>query len=204
MPRDATRDYYEEHAEDYFDQTHAVDLESLWARSRETLTPGALILDLGCGSGRDALYFAGAGFQVFGVDYAQSLLKLAKDFARQPMVLGDFRALPFRDSTFDAVWSIGSLLHTQRQSISYILSQIHRVLKPGAILFASVKKGQGATTDALGRYNVFYLREEWEYILRKSAYTIIDIEETVEMREIRPGHTIEIVWITSLARASGT
>jgi SAM-dependent methyltransferase len=201
MPKDPTRDYYEEHAQGYFNQTYDVNLQPLWTQLRQELEPRAFILDLGCGSGRDVRYFADQGFRVVGVDYAANLLRLAKDFTQQPLVLGNFHYPPFRDSAFDAVWAIGSLLHIRRQVIPYVLAQIHRILKEGAILFTSVKKGCGEGMDSQGRYNVFYLRHEWKDILKEQAYDIIGIEETVEIRENKPGHIEEITWITCLARA---
>jgi SAM-dependent methyltransferase len=59
----STRRYYETHASEYFRGTCNVDLSSLWNKLGKRLKLGALILDLGCGSGRDLLHFSQRGFR---------------------------------------------------------------------------------------------------------------------------------------------
>jgi len=198
---DPTKDYYEEYALEYFKQTSALNLQPLWSKLSQHIEPNAFILDLGCGSGRDVRYFAVKGFEVIGLDYAARLLKLARDTTQQPLVLADFNFLPFLDNSFDAVWAIGSLLHTPRQFIPYVLAQIHRILKAEGILFTSVKKGYGEKIDSHGRYNVFYLGHEWENILRENAYDVVETEENVEIRETKSGQSQELTWITCITRA---
>ncbi len=200
MPEDRTKKYYETHASDYFLATHAIKLQPLWEKLSEKLNPDALILDLGCGSGRDVRYFAGQGYQVIGLDYASGLLKLAKTFAQQPLVLADFIASPFRDNTFDAGWAIGSLLHLPRQLISAALTEIHRILKPGSILLTSIKKGSGEKTELDGRHCLFYQPDEWANRLMENGYEIIIIEEAVEIRKRPPGAEERITWIVCLAK----
>lgn len=202
MRENSTRDYYEKHATEYFNQTYAANLQPLWAKLSKHLHAQASILDLGCGSGRDVKHFADEGFNIVGVDYATSLLKLAKEFFQQPFVLGDFNFLPFRDNSFDAVWAIGSLLHTPRQSLPHVLNQIHRVLKVEGVLFSSIKKGHSESIDSCNRYNVFYLKDELQDILQESAYQVIQIEESIEIREIESGYNKKITWITCLAKTT--
>jgi ubiquinone/menaquinone biosynthesis C-methylase UbiE len=74
-----------------------------------------IILDLGCGTGRDSLHLAGGGAVVIGLDTARSGLLLAqKRAAASPFKLSwvesDCRILPFSDAQFDAVYCFG-LLH---------------------------------------------------------------------------------------------
>jgi SAM-dependent methyltransferase len=200
MPEDSTHLYYETNARDYFCATKNVDLTPLWADLEKELKPGALILDLGCGSGRDLLHFSLCGFRTVGIDYSLNLLKLAAPFSRQPVVLGDINSLPFNDNTFDAVWAIGSLLHIPRALLPYALLQIRRVLKPGSVFLTSVKKGRGEAVDSRGRYTVFYRQSEWEQLLRENEYEVIKAYESLEAREAGPEGEREITWIVCLAR----
>ncbi len=52
-----TSNYYNQHAQAFFENTYQVEMESLYAPFLRYLPEQALILDLGCGSGRDTLAF---------------------------------------------------------------------------------------------------------------------------------------------------
>lgn len=200
---DSTRYYYETHANEYFRSTCNVELSSLWFKLEERLKTGALILDLGCGSGRDLLHFSRRGYRAVGIDYSHNLTRLAKQYTRQPVVKGEFTHLPFKDSTFDAVWAIGSLLHVPRYSLPPVLLEIHRVLKPDSLLLTSVKRGCGEEVDSLGRFNVFYQPNEWGEILEDQGFKIIEIERQTEIRVARDNTKTEITWIVCLAASPG-
>lgn len=201
MQEERTKNYYNTHAKEYFAETYTTELPQLWAEMAQHLHHGASILDLGCGSGRDVSYFASRGFDVVGIDYAVQLLRLAWNFTDRPLVLADFRSLPFRASSFDAVWALASLQHVQRQRIRHVLSEIHRVLKAQGLLFSSIKGGSGDNVDKRGRYNALYQQREWESILRSTGYDIADLQETMETRETGAGQYEQIAWITCLATA---
>jgi len=200
MREDTTHEYYETHADEYFQATHAADLHPMWRNFSQHLQTNALILDLGCGSGRDMRHFAQQGFRVVGVDYSSKLLQLAQSFTRQPLVLGNFVHLPFQNQTFDAVWSIGALLHVPRLLLPSVLAQIHTVLKPDSVFFTAMKKGTGEGVDDLGRFHVFYQPREWKDILTENGYEVLEIRESSELREVGPNDIREIIWIECLAR----
>jgi ubiquinone/menaquinone biosynthesis C-methylase UbiE len=202
MYMDSTRAYYETNAEEYFRATYSQSLWPLWEKLGARLEPGSSILDLGCGSGRDARYFASQDFQVIGIDISFNLLKLAKQFSHQPFAQADFFSLPFRESSFDAVWAIGSLLHAPRQLLPFVLAEVHRVLKPGGIFLASIKKGGSEAVDARGRYFAYYQLSEWQHILAENGYGEVEVEEMSEFRKNASGEEIEIVWLVSLAKAT--
>lgn len=199
--KDATKSYYEAHADAYFRATYSADLQPLWDKLTTKLRRGDCILDLGCGSGRDLRYFSQHGFRAVGIDYSLRLVELARAYAEQPVILGDFASLPFEDKSFDAAWSIGSLVHVPRESISSVLSEVHRILKDGAFILTSVKKGKGEEVDDLGRYNVFYSADEWASVQVRNGYEVVEVEETVETRTTKPGNVKRIVWIVGLARS---
>ncbi|MBI2152247.1 MAG: class I SAM-dependent methyltransferase [Candidatus Rokubacteria bacterium] len=70
--------------------------------------PGALALDLSCGTGNYALALAQRGFRVVGVDVSEPMLRVARAKARRggialALVRADGGALPFRAGAFDLV-----------------------------------------------------------------------------------------------------
>lgn len=77
---------------------------------QEKFPPGRA-LDLGCGTGANALYLAKHGFDVIGIDYVGRAIETAKQKARQQNVRVEFRAadvlsLSF-DRSFDLILDIG-------------------------------------------------------------------------------------------------
>ena len=98
---------------------------------------GKRALDVGTGTGQFALYLAGSGFVVTGIDLAENMISHAKQNAGRHKLdidfqIGDAERLEFEDNTFDVVVSRNLLwtLPNPQQAIF----EWHRVMKPGAIL----------------------------------------------------------------------
>ncbi len=60
--------YYEDNAEEYIRSTKDLDMSALYDQFLPHVPAGGLILDAGCGSGRDAKRFAEMGFRVEAID----------------------------------------------------------------------------------------------------------------------------------------
>ena len=71
---------------------------------------GAVILDAGCGEGRNSVYLAKQGFKMYGVDIASRAIEKAQRWIRSEglteivnLRVGDVTRLPYEDDFFDAV-----------------------------------------------------------------------------------------------------
>ena len=71
-------DYYNINASNYVKSTLHVDMQPLYQRFLPLLPERALILDAGCGSGRDARYFIKHGCQVMAFDASAEIAVLAE------------------------------------------------------------------------------------------------------------------------------
>ena len=101
------------------------------------LTPGARILEVGCGTGELTVVLAGLGYKVFGIDISWNMLARAIEKNNDSGLgilfsKGDAEAPPFRAETFDAVFSrhlIWTLPDPDRAVANWL-----RLLKPGGVL----------------------------------------------------------------------
>ena len=74
-----TIDYYNANFEDFISGTLNLDFSSTQDRFLSLLPAGAKILDFGCGSGRDSLYFKKHGFQVTATDGCLNMCRAASE-----------------------------------------------------------------------------------------------------------------------------
>jgi len=105
------------------------------------LDPGARILDIGCGVGRDARAFLAAGHDVTAVDASHEMARIATDVTGQPALRMRFDEMEFLDE-FDGVGACASLLHVPKDDMSDILARVVRSLRVGGVLQLSVKYGE--------------------------------------------------------------
>lgn len=85
---------------------------------------GASILDVGCGSGKLARFWSRQGRNVLGLDISDQALQFTRSQG-VAVIKADVRRLPFKDGTFDLVYSDGLLEHfTDPESI---LAELFRV-----------------------------------------------------------------------------
>ena len=92
-------------------------------------------LDLGCGTGIAIPGLLERGWRVVGVDLSGDQLRLARQRAGGPglgLVAADAAALPFPDSSFDAVVSV--LTHTDLDDPEAAFTEAARVLRRGGRL----------------------------------------------------------------------
>lgn len=95
---------------------------------------GDLILDLGCGNGRDLRHFESVGLNVAGVDISMGQLKVVKQRAEAPpmLVRGDVCSLPFKDETADGAILVATLHHLPTaEERSLAVSEVWRSLVAG-------------------------------------------------------------------------
>lgn len=96
---------------------------------------GEYILDLGCGDGQLTQRIAATGAQVLGVDASPEMVAAARERGIEAEQ-ATAEALPFRDATFDAVFS-NAALHWVRDQDAMV-AEVHRVLKPGGRFVAEM------------------------------------------------------------------
>jgi SAM-dependent methyltransferase/uncharacterized protein YbaR (Trm112 family) len=86
------------------------------------------VLDLGCGAGKFALFYAALARRTVGVDVAPYFLPRAR--AQVVLVVADLRRLPFRKQTFSRAYSLDVLEHLDEGGVLDLLCEARRTLAP--------------------------------------------------------------------------
>jgi SAM-dependent methyltransferase len=90
------------------------------------------VLEVGCGPGRDGVAITAAGFRYTGTDLSPGMVGAARAAGLEAHV-ASATDLPFDDDTFDAAWSMSTLMHLDDSELEAALSEITRVLVPGGL-----------------------------------------------------------------------
>jgi ubiquinone/menaquinone biosynthesis C-methylase UbiE len=106
----------------------------------------AKILELGCGLGRDTIFFSKKGYRVTAIDFSKQAIKKAKENAERlgakdiKFLNQDIsKKLKFKDGSFDVVYARLTLHYFTDKVTEKIFQEIKRVLKPKGILCACCK-----------------------------------------------------------------
>jgi SAM-dependent methyltransferase len=95
----------------------------------------ARVLEIGCGTGVEALKKVEKGAEISAIDISKAAIDKAKQLSAQRGLKADFRvmdaeALDYADSEFDLVCGEGVLHHL---NLDIMMRQIRRVLKPDGV-----------------------------------------------------------------------
>lgn len=131
-------------------KTHkSAQLFSHYAEEKEKLFPRkSLIVDVGGGTGEDALYFLQKGHSVVLLDISDFALKTAEEKTRAHNLSSKLavrkvdyglEALPIKDSSVDIVYSRISLNYFDAEHTSKLFKEVYRILKPGGSAYLTFK-----------------------------------------------------------------
>lgn len=156
------------------------------------------VLELGSGQGRDTIFLAQQGLQVYALDYCESGINLMSqkvedlDLAESiTAVCHDVRnPLPFDDESFDACFShMLFCMALTTAELEYLSGEIRRVLKPGGLNIYTVRNTndvhfgtgiyRGEDMHEVGGFIVhFFSREKVEHLAQ--GYEMVEVEEFEE------------------------
>lgn len=179
-----TIEFYNDNADEFVVGTVNADMTQMYEMFLKYLHKNDVILDLGCGSGRDSKYFIKQGYRITAIDGSSECCKLAKQLINQDVECLEFNQIKYI-SQFDGVWACASLLHIPKSELCGCLKTILMALKDNGIMYASFKYGDFEGYKD-GRYFTNFTENSFaEMISEISEFKVIETQVTGDVRNGR-------------------
>lgn len=190
-----TIEYYNVNAKKFLNDTINVDFSDAQNKLLNKLAAGALILDFGCGSGRDTKYFLDRGYAVEAIDGSSEFCKFASAYTGievKHMLFQDLQEV----KKYDAIWACSSILHLPYEELVDVMKKMVTALKDNGLIYTSFKYG---TFEGIrnGRYFIDMTEESLEKLLQDVDR--LTVEETWVTSDVRPGRGEE-KWLNLFLR----
>jgi ubiquinone/menaquinone biosynthesis C-methylase UbiE len=171
----ATIGFYDREAKSW-DAQHPVRL--YWGEMEtffKNLPNNSRVLEIGCGTARDAQDYLLRNYRYVGTDISESFinegskLNPGKDF-----VLQSAYEMSFASDCFAGFWVAATLLHIPKDRINEVLNSICRVVQNEGVGFISLKQGVGEKEDEEGRWFSYYSQNEFTEILMNNNFSVVE------------------------------
>ena len=190
-----TADYYAKNAGDFVASTFDVDVSVLRDRFLKHLPARGRILDAGCGSGRDALAFFRAGYDVSAFDAVPEMVEAARKKTGLKVDCDTFQELSAL-AVYEGIWACASLLHVPLVDMSDVFLRLARALVANGVLYCSFKFGDGEV-ERNGR--VFSCFTDVGFRDFVSGTGFFEVEELWTSTDVRPEREAEM-WLNVILR----
>lgn len=128
------------------------------------VSPGAGVLDVGCGSGVATAALAAAGLDVTGIDLSPNMIAQARQ--HNPGLsfrVGSMLDLDVADGSVGGVCAWYSIIHVPDTHLPGVFAEFHRVLAPGGVVLVAFQVGEQprVLTDFDGaQVNLTFIRRQ--------------------------------------------
>lgn len=168
--------YYGERAQEFLEGTRDHDVSQNIAALLDRIDgePPYVILDLGCGPGRDLTTFTRLGHRAVGLDATAEFAAMARTASGCDVWQQDFLALDLPAAHFDGIFANASLFHVPSQELLRVLGELRDALKPRGVLFSSNPHGNDDEGFNRGRYGAYHRPSTWQRYLRDAGFDEIE------------------------------
>ncbi len=140
------------------------------------LKPGDKILDVGCGKGFLLYDFTKVlpGVEVYGIDISDYAIANSKEEIRSRLQVGNATALPWKDKSFDFVFTLNTLHNLHNYDLDLSLREIERVGKKHKYICVESYRNEVEKANLLYwqvTCEAFCTPKEWEWWFEKTGYT---------------------------------
>jgi SAM-dependent methyltransferase len=132
--------------------------------------PPLVILDFGCGPGRDLAHFRSLGHEAVGLDGCAEFCAMARRHSGCEVLEQDFLRLSLPGGRFDGVFANASLFHVPSHDLPRVLGELHYALKPRGVLFSSNPRGQNSEGWNGDRYGCYWDLPSWRAVATAAGF----------------------------------
>jgi SAM-dependent methyltransferase len=168
--------HYDETAESFREGTWDHDVSQNYAALLSAIEgpPPFVLLDLGCGPGRDLAYFRSLGHEAVGLDGAARFVAMAREATGCEVLHQNFLSLDLPRERFDGVFANASLFHVPTQELPRVLDELRTALVPRGVLFCSNPRGRDTEGFSGDRYGAFHTLETWRAQVAAAGFAEIE------------------------------
>jgi SAM-dependent methyltransferase len=159
------------------------------------------VLDVGCGEGRNLVWFLRHGIEVHGVDRSEAAIGRVRELAKslQPnspadrFLVGDLGESEWAEASMDAVVCC-AVLHFSRSRVEFehLLQQMWRGLRPGGVFFARLASDIGIEN------RVEYLNDRWAKLPDGTERFLVNEAMLLDVTERLGGEWLEPIKTTNV------
>jgi 2-polyprenyl-3-methyl-5-hydroxy-6-metoxy-1,4-benzoquinol methylase len=164
------------------------------------------VLEVACGRGGFATLLASRGALMFGADFSETALRIARsktpaNGARVQLAQADAQQLPYADESFDIVLSCETIEHLPDPA--HALKEMRRVCRTGGLLYLTTpnyfnamglyyiyarRRGRPATPGSHQPIDHVFLFPGIRRMVKRAGWTIVRSDGTVHQFPVRRGH----------------
>jgi len=177
-----TLEFYDNNARMFAIGTLNVEFSETQDRFLSLIPYGGLILDFGCGSGRDTKYFLSKGYNVEAVDGSETLCEIASQNSGIKVQKMLFSELD-ENEKYDGIWACASILHLTRDELKIVIAKMICAVKASGYIYISFKYGEFEGYRGERFFTDFTEKSFVEFI---SDYSGIVLKEVWISSDVRP------------------
>ncbi len=163
------------------------------------IKPGGIILDLGCGSGRDSKVFLERGYEVIAMDGAPKMCEMASSYIGRPVFCSTFQDYE-PDRMLDGIWARAAFIHLEKTELIKIMKKLAMKLNQGGCFYTTFLYG-----TFTGERNGLFFADQDEESLQTivNAVPELTLQKQVISASYRPGQET-VKWLhAGLVKKSG-
>lgn len=153
------------------------------------------VLDIGCGEGRNIIYFMREGYDVYGIDTHSSAIKMCRMVAGSidkgidlsHFIEANAATIPYKDEYFDAIIS-SAVMHfaSDENHFMQMMTEAARVLKPSGIFFIRMASDIGLDANkSKNNFSFLLTRELIKFCMNKFNMEKLEPLKSVNVEDSR-------------------
>jgi cyclopropane fatty-acyl-phospholipid synthase-like methyltransferase len=183
-------EYYDENSEKFIAETLELDLSDLYKKFECYLKAGDILLDIGCGPGRDLKYFS-SKYNVIGIEPSRNLAEFARNYSKCEVIESTIQECEI-NQRFDAIWACASLLHISKKDLVDVFKKLNKILNKEGILYCSFKEGD-FEGDRNGRYFTDLTLETLTGIIKNTSFHLHESWITKDIRNENETNWLNVI-----------